>query len=207
MPLYRKTSFWLPGLIFTGVFLTLFTFRIDLWSLISNAPRSLKVDAAVQLSDKDNWMSIYQEDQKIGYAHRRLMQVDEGYRVKETVLMRINTMGLVQEVRLNTTGQLNPDFTVSGFDFQMASGRFEYTVKGIMEGRKLSLTTEGAGSNRTFELELKRQPYLVNGQALDLYHIRSGDTGTGRRQYRNCRPRAHNLEQPGSGNHQGALDV
>ena len=139
--------------------------------MLKNRSLPLNIATVNHLEDKNSWMSIYQDDRKIGYAHKRLVRLESGYRVEESVLMRINTMGLVQEVRLNTKGRLNPDFTMSDFDFNINSGRFKYRVSGVVDGRKLSITTEGGDASRTFDYTLEKEPYLVTG-ILDV--IRTG---------------------------------
>ena len=177
MTLVCKKSFWMPGLLSGLIFLTLFSFRLGLWEMLNARPQALTLASTTQLADKNNWMSIYQDERKIGYAHKRLVRLDNGYRIEELVLMRINTMGLVQEVRLNTTGNLNPDFTIASFDFQIHSGRFKYRVLGKVEGRNMSVTTAGGGTNRTFDYTLEQKPYLVAG-ILDV--IRKSDLKPGK---------------------------
>ena len=45
--------------------------------------------------------------------------------------MRINTMGMIQDISLNTKSRLNPDFTLQELDFEISSGRFRFSVRGI----------------------------------------------------------------------------
>jgi len=43
--------------------------------------------------------------------------------------MRINTLGMVQDINLKTHGVLNDDFTLSSFNFKISSGRFAFSAK------------------------------------------------------------------------------
>jgi hypothetical protein len=87
-------------------------------------------------------MTIWQSDRKIGYNHRALSVTETGYRLTERTVMRINTMGLVQEIDLETAADLNPDLSLSAFDATLASRRFTFAVRGNVAGDTLHVTTE-----------------------------------------------------------------
>ena len=48
----------------------------------------------------------------------------EGVRILETVFMQINTMGMLQDIRFKTEGNLNADLTFSSFRFELRSPEF-----------------------------------------------------------------------------------
>ena len=50
------------------------------------------------MPQKEIWMNIFQKDRKIGYTNRRFFQRDDGYYLSESVFMRINTLGMVQDI-------------------------------------------------------------------------------------------------------------
>jgi hypothetical protein len=94
--------------------------------------------------------------------------------------MRINTMGMVQDLHLATRGRFNLDFSLADFDFEISSGRFAFAVKGSVTGDALSVQTRSAGSERTAEVRLKKKPYLLGGitAAMRATELASGDTYT-----------------------------
>jgi hypothetical protein len=91
--------------------------------------------------------------------------------------MRINTMGMIQDISLNTNSRLNPDFTLKEFDFEISSGRFRFSVRGSVDGNKLQVTTESAGSSRQFEIPVQGKTYLINSimGAMTTTDLRPGD--------------------------------
>ena len=121
MIVFRIKWHWIAGGAFAAVFVLLLTFRVDLFGEQAERVVPLHADARVFL-DREGWMSIFQEGQKIGYAHRRFFRTHEGYRFVESVFMRINTMGIVQGISFKTEGELHPDMSLSSFNFHLSDG-------------------------------------------------------------------------------------
>jgi hypothetical protein len=86
-----------------------------------------------------------------------------GYVLQETVYMRINTMGMVQDINLKTEGRLHPDFTIASINFKISSGKFQYAVKGTRADKVMTVQTQSAGDRRKMEIELKDKPYMFAG--------------------------------------------
>lgn len=108
-------------------------------------------------------MNIFQEDCKVGYVHRRFSKTDTGYKVCESVFMQISAMGMVQDIRFKTEGNLKPDLTLASFDFELLSGLFSFTARGVVNGKTLTLFTGTPGSERKFDILLKKAPHLGVG--------------------------------------------
>jgi hypothetical protein len=163
MVLYKNRLFLSAGITFALIFAVLLSFRLDLYGKIkirSTVPATLSPGA---IPGKDTWMNIYQQDRKIGYSHRRFSETENGYSVQETVFMRINTMGMIQDVHLSTKGRLHRDFTLSSIDFNINSGRFSFSANGRMDGSALNVRTESADTTRRFKINLSGRTYLVAG--------------------------------------------
>jgi hypothetical protein len=77
--------------------------------------------------------------------------------------MRINTMGMVQDINLKTEGRLKPDFTIASINFEINSGRSQYAVKGTMSDRVMTIETRSAGDHRQIEIEIEDKPYMLAG--------------------------------------------
>lgn len=118
---------------------------------------------AKTVQDKETWMNISQNGHKIGYAQRRFFRTDKGYHFVETVYMRINTMNVVQGISFKTDGYLNPDMTLSSFDFNLHSSLFHFRARGTVNGTKITLYTEMPGSEKKTDIFLKEAPRLSNG--------------------------------------------
>ena len=161
MSLYQNKTFWILGSIFALGFLTLFLVRLDWIQTYFFQPRTLSISAVKTHVDKETWMNIVQSNRKIGFSHSRLSTEQDGYRLQETVRMRINTMGMVQDINLKTIGRLNRDFSLADFDFKILSGRFSFNVIGSVSGDMLSVRTKSAGTSRETDIPLKTKPYLL----------------------------------------------
>ncbi|MBP1696611.1 MAG: putative transglutaminase protein, partial [Deltaproteobacteria bacterium] len=98
--------------------------------------------------DRETWMSISQHGQKIGYSHRQFSRSNEGFRVVEFVFMRINMMGMIQDIRYRTEGMFQQDLTLSSFNFDLESNLFQFKARGISDGKTLILMVGPPGSEQ-----------------------------------------------------------
>ncbi len=177
-PFTIKRTTWIAGTVCLVVFSVLLTLRVDLIGRLKPA-KALSPLEPVQTApiNRDSWMKILQDDRKIGFAHRISKQTVDGHEFKETVRMRINTMGMIQDIKFKTTGRLNPDYTLASLSFDISSGPFKFSVEGTAEGNQLKLKTRSIGSARETTIELKQKPYLMNG-ILGVLHtsdLKAGD--------------------------------
>ena len=158
---------WIAGGISFTVFLILLILRLDIfygqWNPFESSKRNSVSISFPKYPDRESWMNISQNGQKIGYSYRRFSRTDEGYRMVESVTMRINTMGVVQGIMFKTEGILKPDMTLSSFDFDLKSSLFRFKTRGVVEGKKATLYTETQGSENKTVIPLKEAPRLSNG--------------------------------------------
>ncbi|MDX1708521.1 MAG: transglutaminase-like domain-containing protein [Desulfobacterales bacterium] len=177
MTVHKSKAFRIAGSIFTLAFVVLFSIRLGILEKIFFRPRTLSLSAIKTVSERNTWMNIYQEDRKIGFSHTRFNTDTAGYRLTETVHMRINTMGMIQNISLNTKSRLNPDFTLQELDFEISSGRFRFSVQGAVNGKNLQVTTESAGAKRKLDIPLSDKLYLMNGiiDAVAATDLKAGD--------------------------------
>ncbi len=162
----KSKVFWIAGSIFTLSFAVLFIIRLGIIESILSRPQTFSVESIHAVTERDTWMNIFQNENKIGFSHSQLFKKADGYRLTETVQMRINTMGMLQDINLNTETQLNPDFSLRELDFEINSGRFRFRVRGSVSRNILQATTESAGSRRSLEIALNDRPYHV-GSIMD----------------------------------------
>ncbi|MDH3879059.1 MAG: hypothetical protein OET18_14530, partial [Desulfobacterales bacterium] len=177
MIVHKSKAFWIAGSIFTLAFAVLFIIRLGILEKLLFRPRTLSLESINTVSERDTWMNIFQNERKIGFSHTRFYEDTTGYRLTEAVQMRINTMGMIQDISLNTNSRLNPDFTLQQLDFEISSGRFRFSVRGSVDGNTLQVTTESAGSSRQLEIPVKGKTYLINSimGAVATTDLRSGD--------------------------------
>ncbi|MBW1988574.1 MAG: lasso peptide biosynthesis protein [Deltaproteobacteria bacterium] len=112
---------------------------------------------------REVWLSAFQNDDKIGWSHRKLTREDGAWFLLEESFLRINAMGAVQPIRVKTTARLYPDLTLKSFDFSLGSNLVSFSASGRMEGRTLVLSTGGPDEGTETKIELPRPPYLGAG--------------------------------------------
>jgi hypothetical protein len=152
----RRNIIW--GLIITAVFLVLLFIRLDYFS--NNSAPVIDVQKTEYQRPAETWMNIYQKGNKIGVSHRTFSSKDNIIHISETVFLRINTMGVPQSLNISTQSDLNPDMTVSSFNFDLTSSLFRFNAHGQVVKNKLILFTGTPDAQDKNEIALKDIPRL-----------------------------------------------
>lgn len=163
MKISKNKWFRITGSVALLVFLLLLMIRLDWVNKLLYRPKILEISAVKLPRAKETWMNIFQSDRKIGFSHTRFSAEGDGYHLQETVLMRINTMGMVQNIQLKTRGRLKNDYTLADFDFDITSGRFSFHVDGSLSGKVLTVNSTSSGATRRMQIKLEHKPYLLAG--------------------------------------------
>jgi hypothetical protein len=153
---------WIAGIGFATLFAVLLAIRLDVFSRSAQVLpwRSTQVPKIVR--SEDQWMAIRQANRKIGYAHRLLSTTERGYRLEESVLMRINTMGVVQDMRMRTRSNLLVDMSLSDFDFELQSHLFRFIARGAIKGGEAQIFYGDPANPKKMVLPLQEAPQLSN---------------------------------------------
>lgn len=155
--------YWIAVILSGLVFATLFSIRTGVFERLTVWNVQNPSTGAIELVARDTWMNIIQKGRKIGFSHTVVSKEDAGYRITETLFMRVNLMGLVQDINLQTEGELNPDLSMSSFRFDMNSGRISFKASGMVSGRTLSIQFENEDDQRQHDIQLREPPYLSAG--------------------------------------------
>ncbi len=146
------------GIFVTITFLTLLAIQLEFFRT-NQEPLPIVLSVAAK-RPADTWMNIYQNNKKIGVVHRTFNSRDQGFQFSENVSMRINTMGVTQALNISTRGDLNPDMTVSSFNFDLTSSLFSFNAHGFVVKNKLVLFTGLPGAQQKSEIPLKEIPHI-----------------------------------------------
>jgi hypothetical protein len=184
MAVLRIKRNWIIGVGFVALFLLLLAVRLDVlnWGpnrlFPSGDGKSSYVSGVQGLQEKESWMNITQNGQKIGYSHRLFSKTEKGHHLSESVFLQINKMGVVQEMAIKTDGDLKPDMTMSSFDFDLRSSLFRFHAHGVVNGKQVTLYTETPGSEKKTVLNLKDAPQLANGilDSAGIAEMKEGET-------------------------------
>jgi flavodoxin len=159
----KMKAFWISGTLFGLIFLTLFAIRLDLFNKYFHASTNVSLPFINSPPARDAWMNIFQNGRKIGFSHKTFSKIETGYSLIETLYMRINTMGLIQDISLKVKGILNDDFSLSSFDFEITSGRFRFAAKGAVSGDLLSIKAGSFDSTQAIDIKIKDKLYVAAG--------------------------------------------
>ena len=160
MSFLKMKPFWIGATLFGILFAILLSIRLSpIHSSLEISPLPDFKKGNVR-SERDVWMNVFQNGRKIGFTHSIMTRTSTGYKLQETVQLKINTMGMVQDLTLNTEGTLLEDLSVSAFTFRMNSGRIRFNTSGTVMDRVLHLQTEASGRVQTLDLELENRIYL-----------------------------------------------
>lgn len=134
--LYGKLCWNVAGLSAIVLFLGLLFFHLDLIGPLS-AVKEKPVLLNEQVYYGESWMEIIQAERKIGYCSRKREKTVEGNKFSEEIYMRINTMGVIQPIKVKTSANLSHSGEVVNFTFSIDSGLFQFTVDGKAENGKI----------------------------------------------------------------------
>jgi hypothetical protein len=171
---------WILGMLFGLTFAFLLTLRLGILKRGETDHQENHTLNSQGRWDRESWMNIFQKGEKIGYVHRQFSKTAEGHRVLESVFMQINTMGMVQEIRLKTEGNLHPDLTLASFDFELQSSLFQFKAKGILRNKILSIIAGTPGSEQKADLPFKKDIHFSIGmfETLVSKSLKAGETKT-----------------------------
>ncbi len=160
--LVQNRRFMVWGILSLAVFATLFTVRLGLFKGGSTGRTDLGGGGVSTIVAGETYMAIFQNGRHIGFSHRILEKTDDGYRIHEQTAMKVNTMGMVQDVVVRTDGEAAPDLAVRSFDFEVMSGRFQFRVTGVVDGQILGVTTMSGNQppSSRIEIRLTQKTYL-----------------------------------------------
>lgn len=148
------------GILVTFAFFILLFLRLEFFQKSTQSVVSSNQIIRSQKS-QDIWMNIYQNGKKIGFVHRTFTNLEKKYRFNETVFMKISTMGVTQALNILTEGDLNPDMSISSFNFDLNSNLFRFNAHGNVVKNKLILFTGLPGSQEKSEIRLKDVPHIT----------------------------------------------
>lgn len=154
---------WYAGTGAILLFTILLIFRLGIPGKLFPAPGKTVILPQGDIPAGEAWVNISQNGRKIGYASRLFTRTGQGFGFSENVFVRINTMGIVQPLTMQTTAELKPDRTLSSFQFNLGSSLFRFAVQGEVTGKKLTIRMGEAGREKVSVIDFTEAPYLGSG--------------------------------------------
>lgn len=113
------------------------------------------VSLAGEAREKEEWMGVYIDDRKVGYARRRFAPGEGGSRFEERSFLRLSVLDTEQVVRTELRGSVGPDLQLRSFTLTLRSGAGALEAEGRVEDRELDLKVSANG-------EESRQRFVLN---------------------------------------------
>jgi hypothetical protein len=142
------------------LFSTLLLIRLDIPGKILSGTAETVSRPQVNISTGENWMNITQDGRKIGHVKRTIIAAAAGFHFTENIVMRINTMGIVQPLTVRTAAELKSDRTLSSFQFDLGSSLFRFTARGRVVGKTLTVHIGSPDNETVTTIALTEAPYL-----------------------------------------------
>jgi hypothetical protein len=179
----KKESRWFTYAIGGGVillFCILLALRLGVPARHLSVPDTTLARPPRAIPTGETWMKITQNGRKIGHASRSLQARESGFSFSEELSLRINTMGIVQPLRVRTAADLAQDGTLSRFQFDLDSNLFRFHARGEVTGNRLTVRIGTPGEETTSVMDLLRAPYLGGGilTAAGAWELKPGQSRT-----------------------------
>ncbi len=107
------------------------------------------------------YYGIYLKDARIGYMRRSLMPDHGGYKIFEEALMKMSFLGEKKEIHLNLYSDVDEEFRMKKFSFQLSSGTDRMAVTGQMgEDNTLAVSLIMNGTRSSHSIPFKERPVI-----------------------------------------------
>jgi hypothetical protein len=113
-----------------------------------------------EIKPGEQWMGIYFQDKKIGYAFTEWQKEGLDLRLLERTVMDLTVMGQPQTVNVSTQCLLDPTLQLKSFRFLLTSDQVHFQAMGEVKGKQLEVRLSGVGGNRVIQVPLDEVPFL-----------------------------------------------
>jgi len=117
--------------------------------LVSSSP-----PASGAITAQEEWMGIYQEDQKVGYLQRRVTPTNTGYQWEEQWQMKLRVLKTPQTIHTEIRADTDQHYALTRFSFRLLTNGAVFQVTGEVVGQEMrgQITTGGETSPLSFPL-------------------------------------------------------
>ncbi|HEV8716678.1 MAG TPA: transglutaminase-like domain-containing protein [Candidatus Binatia bacterium] len=109
---------------------------------------------------QEEWMGIYQQDQKVGYLQRRVTPTDTGYQWQERWQMKLRVLKTLQTMHTEIRADTDQHYALTHFSFRLLTDGAVFQVTGDVAGQELRGQITTGGETSPFALPLHEPLYL-----------------------------------------------
>ncbi len=124
------------------------------------SPTNLATDLA-RYGTTAQWRGVYYRGEKVGFTVSQVERTDEGFELLEDGRLQFSLLGATTAAVLRTSARVDQTFTLKSFEFSLDPGTGPLTVRGRLDGLRLSLEIVSATGTRSETRELDEPPALM----------------------------------------------
>ncbi len=107
------------------------------------------------------WRGVYYRGEKIGFTVSQVERTDEGFELLEEGRLQFSLLGATTAAILRTSAQVDRQFALKSFEFSLDPGTGPLTVRGRLDGLRLSLDIITTSGTRSETRDLESPPTLM----------------------------------------------
>lgn len=108
----------------------------------------------------DEWLGIYIQGQRVGYAFTKVTKSDDGLLVESRSKITVFMMQEARSISTTLFAQTDRDYTLKEFRLEIATAGHPTKIEGSIAGKTLTLTSYSQGIPQTETTVLKDKPYF-----------------------------------------------
>src|SRR5581483_9601255 len=105
----------------------------------------------------EDWFGLYQNDRKIGHAHRVLTRTDSGWMIRDESRLSLAMLGTPQPVATSLIAEMDGAFALRRFRFSLDTAAGSFAASGECDDRRLRVVP---GTGREVVIPLREPIYL-----------------------------------------------
>ena len=124
------------------------------------SPVNLATDLA-RYGSTAQWRGVYYRGEKIGFTVSQVERTDDGFALLEDGRLQFSLLGATTAAILRTSAHVDRTFALKTFEFSLDPGTGPMTVRGRLDGLRLSLDIVSASGTRSETRDLAEPPALM----------------------------------------------
>ncbi len=129
-------------------------------SYLQASPANLATDLA-RYGTTAQWRGVYYRGEKIGFTVSQIERTGDGFELLEDGRLQFSLLGATTAAILRTSARVDQTFALQSFEFSLDPGTGPLTVRGRLDGLRLSLEITSASGTRTETRDLEAPPALM----------------------------------------------
>ena len=129
-------------------------------SYLQAASRNLATDLA-SYGSAAQWRGVYYRGEKIGFTVSQVQTTDDGFELREDGHLQFTLLGAHTFAILKTTAHVDRSFALKDFDFSLDPGTGPMTIKGRLDGTRMTMEIGSASGTRTETRQVNEPPALM----------------------------------------------